>query len=144
MKPLLTLNELVVDYWPKLLPGVQECLKYSTGNEDISSILRDILNEDLLVWVWESPGGMVDGFVMTKVLNVPTSPPQKHLFIDSAWCAPWVQPLRLTKRTHQHIEKFAKACECSKIRTCTQKDMARWMAEFGFKPGLKEFEKEVL
>ncbi len=144
MKPLLDLNGFVLQYWPELLPGFLDCLKYSNGDDDISKILREILTGDLLVWVWENEDGVIDGFVCTKIQEINISPPVRHLIADYCWCSPSVMPLSLTEKTHKHLETFAKTCNCVKIKTYTLRDkMERWMKAGGFEPSYREYVKVV-
>ncbi len=143
MKPLLDLNDLVLNYWHILEEGFLSVLEHSTCDDDISNILREIMTGDLLVWVWEKDG-IVQGFITTKIQPIGTCPPQKHLIVDHAWITAGTQPLTLTQKTMESMESFAVKCGCNKIKVYSMRDkMGKWFSHLGFNATYSEYVKEV-
>lgn len=144
MKPLNDLNELLLTYWPTLLPGFLKVLEYAESDQDISKVMRELMTRELLCWVHEgTEGRLIDGFATTKVEITRTNDPDRCLLINHSWLHPGVQPLTLTSQTHIFFEGYAKVMECSRIKVMSLRDIGRWMDNWGFSPSYTEYVKEV-
>ena len=140
MIPLLDYNKLLNEEWPRIREGLLEVLRHANGDDDLARILRDVLAGHLVIWAVNEE---LDGFITTRLQQLNTCPVQRHLIVDHAWCSKAVQPLTFSGTVHRFLAEYAVKLGCCRIKTFTTREMAAWMAEWGFAPGYIEYDKEV-
>lgn len=128
--------------WSQITKGMEEILKYQTGDTNLEKIFNDCLSGNLLIWVGYE-GDEYKGFCTTRIDNIPTV--GRFLSIVHVFTEPGLLGSVIPK-CMERLSIFAKENGCIRYRMWTIRDKAfnKILEPEGWKQGYTEFIKEVV
>jgi hypothetical protein len=137
---VLTPEETIL-LWPSRLErAFIEILSHSRHDDTLVSVLRNILNSKLLVWIYYDNDFHICGLSTTKIIQ---SDNEKSLVIDHVWASEkYVSPFKETKEGMRIMENYARAMKCDNIKTYSILG-EKYFKIMGFTPSYTEYIKEI-
>ena len=132
----------ILNSWAMVNDGVEEILKYTTGDASTAKLLNDLLAGSLLMWIGLLENKYI-GFLTTRIDNIPTC--YKALSIVHLYTKPNIIH-NIMLQGMDELNKFAKEQGCTKFRMWTVRDKAfeKMLTPDNWQVGYCEFLKEVI